>query len=200
MPEVGTYLGDADGSDLMGTGWQLSPEVDHRARYVTAKNQGQAGACTAFALTGALEGSIRATIGERISLSEMQLWGRYHDSLTAAAMGAASEGGIATTQDADAEGLPYSEGLASDWQNGKRMPDAVLIGRLGDKARVEVVAVDMLTPPAGRNAVTVDQLKHALAMGLDLYISTGTGEEWGCDANQNDHPPRASATIALCSS
>lgn len=37
IQEVGSYMGDADGSDFMGTGWQLPAEVDHRSRYVTAQ-------------------------------------------------------------------------------------------------------------------------------------------------------------------
>lgn len=179
VTEVGTHLGDADGSDFMGTGWQLPAEVDHRSRYVSAKNQGQASSCTAFALTGALEGAIRATVGQRISLSEMHLWARYHQTLTEAAMNAAREGGIAATQDADASGLRYDDALASDWIDGKRPPDAMLIEQVDGKALFEVVGVDMLSPLAGKQVPSAEQIQHSLAMGLDLYVTMGTGEEWG---------------------
>lgn len=33
VTEVGTHLGDADGSDFTATGWQFSAEVEQRSRY-----------------------------------------------------------------------------------------------------------------------------------------------------------------------
>lgn len=179
VSEVGTILGDADGSDFTASGWSMPTEVDHRSRFVSAKNQGQASTCTAFGLTAALESAIRTTIGERLSLSEMHLWARYHQTSPQAASDAARNGGIVSTGDADAKGLPYKDSVATEWLDGKSKPDAALVDQLDALALFEVAAVDAISPPSGRNAPTPEQLRRALASGLDVYVAMYTHDNWG---------------------
>lgn len=70
-------------------------------------------------MTAALEAAIRSTIGEKVSLSEMHLWSRYHKPSTADCVAAAQQGGIVRTEDASANGLTFSDMLAQAWQEGK---------------------------------------------------------------------------------
>lgn len=182
--DVGSYLGDKDGSDFEVAEGALPDEVDHRSRFAVAKNQGQVGACTSFGMTAALEAAIRSTIGEKVSLSEMHLWSRYHTPSTADCVAAAQQGGIARVEDASASGLPFSDLLAQAWQEGESTPDPVVLDKLDALAAFEVAAVDALTKPAGRSGPTVEQLQHALAAGSDLYVAMGVVPQlWGNPQN-----------------
>jgi hypothetical protein len=178
VSEVGTILGDPDGSDFAASGWSAPAEVDHRSRFVAPKDQGQAGTCTAFGMTAALESAVRATVGEKLSLSEMHLWARYHQPYNEAASEAAQDGGIVTTAEATAKGLPYKDSLARDWLDGKSKPDPMLVDQLDALAKFEVAAVDVIAATAGKKAPTAEQIRHALAAGLDVYIGMSTHDNW----------------------
>ena len=153
-------------------------DVDHRARYGPIKSQGSAGTCTAFATTAAMEGAVAQATGQKIVLSEMHLWSRYHVASTSAAAKAARVGGIVSTDMATTQGFNYDAALAKQWEAGEATPDSSVVSALNAMGIFEVTSVDKIDPPAGETVPTIDQVQQAIFNGSDVFIGMFTSCKW----------------------
>jgi len=153
-------------------------DVDHRARYGPIKNQGSAGTCTAFATTAAMEGAVAAATGQKIVLSEMHLWSRYHQASTPAAAAAARKGGIVSAMMAANAGLTYDAATAKAWEANEASPDTGVVSMLDMMGIFEVTSVQKILPPQGETVPTIDQLKQAIFDGNDVLIGMWTSCKW----------------------
>ena len=82
----------------------------------------------------------------------------YHQPYNEAASEAAQDGGIVTTAEATAKGLPHKDSLARDWLDGKSKPiRCSSISRRACKVRGR--AVDVIAAPAGKKAPTAEQIR-----------------------------------------
>jgi hypothetical protein len=184
-----------DGASTSGSGGMQMPippgmqagEVDHRMRFGAIKNQGTAGACTAFAATATLEGSIRSQLLSLISLSEMHLWSRYFEGQIDSCLVAAKKAGVATIAEADAIGFGYDDTLADQWEKKTASPDAAKVVQLDTAGKYEVASLDVLANGAtngnGEMVASVDTIKAALAEGRDVWVALFTSDEWNNPQN-----------------
>jgi hypothetical protein len=181
-----------DGQPATGMGgMQMSTtpagEVDHRSRFGPVKNQGSAGTCTAFAAIATLEGAVRAQLLSIVDLSEMHLWSRYHTGQVDACVNASKAGGVATTAEARAAGMPYDDALAAQWDDMKATPNASLVSQLDMLGKYQVASLDVLSSTAmngnGEAVPSVDTIKAALSDGRDVWIAMFTSDEWNNPQN-----------------
>ncbi len=156
--------------------------VDHRMRFGAIKNQGSAGACTAFAATATLESAVRSQLLSITSLSEMHLWSRYFEGQLDSCISATKKGGLASTADADAAGLGYDDMLADQWEKKTASPDAAKVTQLDSAGKFQVVSLDILSSTAtngnGEMVPSSDTIKTAIAEGRDVWIAMFTSDEW----------------------
>jgi Papain family cysteine protease len=176
----------------MGMQMPIPPEmqaadVDHRMRFGPVKNQGSAGACTAFAATATLEGAVRSELTTITNLSEMHLWSRYFEGQVDSCITAAKKGGLATAADADAAGFAYDAMLANAWENKSASPDPSKVMLLDSAGKFQVASIDVLTNTAmngnGEMVPSTDTIKTALAEGRDVWIALFTSEQWNNPQN-----------------
>lgn len=185
-----------DGQMAMGTNsLQMSlpaamqPDtVDHRIRFGAAKNQGEAGSCTAFGAVATLESSVRAQLSTALSLSEMHLWARYASGSSQDSVDALRKGGVVGTDVANSAGLPYDATVARSWEKdpntnmSKATPNATLIAQLDGMALYQVGSVDVIEGTIANKdkdmVPDVAKLKTAIAEGRDVTIALFTSDSF----------------------
>lgn len=176
--EVGQEFGGAPAPGTPGATTPPPPttagDVDHRARFTSIRNQGAAPSCTSFAATGALESAVARATGERITLSEMQLWARYHTPQLDAMGRALERGGIVAGETASAMGFAYNAMLANDWHARRATPDATQLASLDGMGQFQMGALDAVM--RGPDAAT--KVREALARGADVFAAISVGPEF----------------------
>jgi hypothetical protein len=110
----------------------------------------------------------------------MHLWSRYYKPDVGACGAAIEKGGIATLEDANANGLPYDENLAKTWEDKKGTPDAAVVAKVDALGLFDVARVDGV----GSNAKpTAALMQKALAEGADLFVAMYTSDAWSAPSN-----------------
>jgi hypothetical protein len=153
-------------------------DVDHRPRFVGLRNQGGAAACTAFAATAALESAVSSVTGEKVPLSEMQLWARYYKPDGNAMAMAVMKGGLVSAQAAAAASFGYDDKTALSWEKGMAMPDAAALMKLDGMGLYEMANFTFLPPDPMTMRPSVSLVKRAIAEGIDIFAGLSVGPEF----------------------
>ncbi len=179
---------------LVSNDRELPAEVDGRRMGFQGpvRDQGRAGACTAFSLAATIDHEMRRSGSGGIAVSTMHLWSRYHTPLCERAITSNVHHPIARESD-----WPYESSTACHWTTGDscecgggdcgRPVDAERMAQANAAGAVELVDAEHITPD-------VDALRRVVASGKAVWFAMLVAQQF-----QSVRGPNAVVPDFVCS-